>query len=446
MFAFLKCLYELNSDLVKNYFLTTEFNGDPMCDSEDNYLFKITIDPILIDQLLTIVIKLEQLEVLDQAPNYYWSFYQKNKPLNDSGDINILSTNTKVRRLGYFNLLIDFIKHEQKVPLVKMNKSFERYSAKEHIFADLNFYDNTKGVINLTKSGTSAKPYVELAEDMGILNKVNNVYSAGKSAKVFQEIQSDLQIKPSNQFKLLFFDRLFYLEKILEKDFLFIVVILELIFIQKTCSYTELKGDFQSAVLKKINNYFLNFGFSELARRKLVEIRNRISNWQKPEVYLEHVLMPRLNWMLDMEIIREENGNYILTEKGCLLFLNICCWYDIENSFILDPKEYLDRFIQHSFSNMENLELKMDESQLDQLKKEIEFCLDRSFEKFKTLAPNRTTASQAILYSKYFIFLNMKIPVEFKFIENYIIRNCKKKYIYKFQHQYGDGYIQLRKQ
>jgi len=74
----------------------------------------------------------------------------------------------------------------------------------------------------------------------------------------------------------------------------------------------------------------------------------------------------------------------------------------------------------------------------------IDYYLDERIIKFKTLAPNRTTLSQAINYTKYQIYINENVPIEYKFIENYIKEQSKEKYIFKYQHQYKDGYIQKR--
>ena len=68
--------------------------------------------------------------------------------------------------------------------------------------------------------------------------------------------------------------------------------------------------------------------------------------------------------------------------------------------------------------------------------------IDSSFALFKTLAPNRVTASQAVNYAKYKLYLNDKIKVGSEFILGRLSEKEQDKFIFKYQEQYQDGYIQ----
>ena len=122
---------------------------------------------------------------------------------------------------------------------------------------------------------------------------------------------------------------------------------------------------------------------------------------------------------------------------------HICCWYDLETAFIINPREYVNRFVQHSYAYSYDDSFNNEKNSIETLNTHIECYIDESFEIFKTLAPNRTTLSQAVNYTKYMIFLNHGVPVEYQYIVNYL-NNNKDKYIYKYQNQYKDGYIQKR--
>ena len=71
-------------------------------------------------------------------------------------------------------------------------------------------------------------------------------------------------------------------------------------------------------------------------------------------------------------------------------------------------------------------------------------CLENSFEIFKTLAPNRVTASQAANYTKYKLYMDDKIKVGYSFILNKLSEKEQDKFIFKYQEQYQDGYIQKK--
>jgi len=84
------------------------------------------------------------------------------------------------------------------------------------------------------------------------------------------------------------------------------------------------------------------------------------------------------------------------------------------------------------------------ESDFDKTQEKIVHYLKESFQYFSTLAPNRVTSSQAINYAKYKLYFFDKILVEYFTIVDYL--DCREQniFIYKYQSQYKDGYIQIK--
>ena len=84
---------------------------------------------------------------------------------------------------------------------------------------------------------------------------------------------------------------------------------------------------------------------------KIDTILNRIRKWEKAEVYLEHLIMPRLNWMLDFGIISFDNSNneYCTEKIGENLFSHLCIWNDINTEKIISPSKFLYSFNDSSF-------------------------------------------------------------------------------------------------
>ena len=106
---------------------------------------------------------------------------------------------------------------------------------------------------------------------------------------------------------------------------------------------------------------------------------------------------------------------------------------------------FLNRFAIQAFHEVyEGTEL-FNEYQVDHIRTRINIYLNDSFSFFKTLAPNRITASQGMMYVKYKLYFEESIKVDQHFIENYLKHEGKDQFIYKFQKQYGDGYIQKKK-
>ncbi|WP_198151459.1 hypothetical protein, partial [Formosa algae] len=191
---------------------------------------------------------------------------------------------------------------------------------------------------------------------------------------------------------------------------------------------------------------FNSFNRNRKVSNEINTVLKRILNWEKPEKYLEHVIMPRLNWMLDLNLIKLDRKNNVeITKIGDKLFENISIWNDINTKKVISPDSFLDRFMVHIFDDCYNNS--ETNSPID-----AEFILDKmygyikqSFGLFKTLAPNRVTFSQAANYTKYMLYLNDDIKVGYQFILNKLSEKDQDIFIFKYQEQYRDGYIQLKK-
>ena len=70
--------------------------------------------------------------------------------------------------------------------------------------------------------------------------------------------------------------------------------------------------------------------------------------------------------------------------------------------------------------------------------------LDQSFYFFRTLAPNRVTFSLFSYYIRYILFYNHSIVLDTEDIKKIFAKKEYSNYIYRFQEQYKDGYIQKR--
>ncbi len=436
-----------NSDIIIDYNLDLDYGEDyGYCDVPPNYCFNIFFNKEFFSDIQLAEFILEKIDTLDiKGADFYLQFLTEEVKIKDNKQLNILTTNTKVRRLGYFKALSEFIDHK-KVPVVSINKKFESYC---QVYSDeINSVDNNKGLVIETKSGISAKPYIDLAASLGYLTKVNNLYSSGKILKVFQVLKKQY-FDEGNIFFLNDFDKLFFLENILKNDFFYFKNLLEMISIKDETSYSEIISSFQSKLIDNLDEFIINTGFDSNRKitTQLKNIQKRIANWEKPNIYLEHVIMPRLNWMNDLGLIKLNAKNTIkLTPIGNRLFSHLCMWDDINTEKTISPNEFLDRFAVHLFDDCYNDEKTINPDDLDFILKRIYFHIRDSFNFFQTLAPNRVTASQAINYTKYKLYFEDKIKVEFKYIENKLSDKNQVDFIFKYQEQYQDGYIQLKKQ
>ncbi len=455
LYTLLRELYTLDKNLVIDYELHTNEGFEDwgsMCSVGEyfNYLFLIYIK-CSDNQLLTAV---ELLRSVNNSPpivsKYVAEEYIALKKFSDSKRINILNTNTKTRRLGYLKLLGKyFIKYPQS-PYSQFYKRYESFVIPYQ--RQLTESINSRGIVSANikgaANGSSARPYIELANSLGFVNALNKVATASKDFKVYVEILGNQKPVSENPFLLELFDKLFFGENILGKDFFYISILLEIIYIRHTTSFNDIKEVFQGVLIERLK-YFQQ-GYHDFRDKKVIEnikrIEERISSWEKPERYLEHVLMPRLNWLADLHLVqlpkaRKREVTVSITAKGNTFFECICDWYDLKFDWIINPDEFMDSYFPHIFATTFNIPPKNDlteQSIKDFILDQINACFDI----FRTMAANRVTLSQTVSYVQGKVLIELGIPISKKYLDNVIQNEFKDLFVYKFQLQFNDGYLQ----
>ncbi len=459
LFYFLDKLHTLNDSIVEEYWfeeIEDHLNSLKfgVQSTALTFTFKIQINEAFHDDLSFFKFLLEKdkrAPLSELLPIKKYLPYYQEKIYTDSS-LRILVTNTKVRRLGYLKLLTSLTNKHKQLDKVTIYKKFESIASQYE--KQLLFNKFTKGLIKITRTGNSAKPYIELAEDLGFLSYLNRIYSSGKFFKVYSRLQKEaIDISPKgtshehtkNIFELDKLDKLFFLEEILKNDFFYITSLIEIIFILNKTTESELRKVeknercfFQNFLLRKLED--LSNSLPQGERRKVQKIKIRVENWEKPKVYLEHVLMPRLNWLFDLGlIVLSEKSEINISKHGKTLIQHLSSWYDIAHGRIGSPSNFLNKFYIFMFDDVFYQTGGVMSSSLFENK--VESYLADCFRYFQTLAPNRVTASQAITYIRYKFYLTDDVIVEHNEIEEYL-RGEQKNYIFTFHRQYNDGYIQ----
>ena len=359
--------------------------------------------------------------------------------ISNYSEINTLTTNTKTRRLGYLKLLALFFTENEQVSKPIFASKFESFV--QDFKGELLQYKNSKGVIGKTHNGSSAEPYIDLADNLSIIKLSGNKYSPGKSFQVYLKCAN---IWTTDYFFVRQFDRMYFFYTIFYNDFFFLKTILESIYGLGYASYSTLRKKFYKYLLEKLNTINLK-NLARSTRSKNLRIEKRIKNWEKPEIYLEHILMPRLNWLFDLDLIElDKNLNIIHTQFGEILFANIKFW----DSALSKPLNDCTQIFEHDFLkiyrqifdnniNFQPLVLQ-NEQHIEFIKKLINSC----FEYFSTLAPNRVTLSQVDEYVKYNLYWEKNIILDTVKFRNLLKNKLSNSYIYKYFPKYKEGYIQ----
>jgi len=369
-------------------------------------------------------------------------FYDTENQVKDTFEVKILNSNTKTRRLGYLKILLKMFQEQSKIPLSKINNKFEKYCQDYNQF--LERHKNKKGNVIVTKTGNSANPYIELAVNLGLIHKAAGIYQIGKTGKVYNILKERIDNKTDNPFVFSKFDTAFFLELLLKEDYWLLYAILEQTAITPNIAYKYLKTDFKQILLTQIRQFIdeaQNYDSKKVLPLKIIE--RRINDWKKPEVYMEHVLMPRLNWLYDMEFIELKNDlSFSLTESGERLLYNLSAWSDIALHKIVSPLAYIDNYFMKIINFVFDLK-KQEYAKHNSIA--FNKCLEDSFLLFKTLAPNRITFSLFVSYTKQMLFWNSSEIIDTEDIRKYFESRQISDYIFKYQEHYKDGYIQIIK-
>ncbi|MDD6000594.1 MAG: hypothetical protein PUC50_00195 [Bacteroidales bacterium] len=323
---------------------------------------------------------------------------------------------------------------EQEYPVTRFNSKYEIFAS--NFEKSLLEYKNPKGLIKITKTGISASPYVELALGLELIVKNAFSYQLGKNGKVYNVLkhQIDCKVEQNNPFVLSTFDTVFFLEILLTKDYWFIFNILEKAVLIPNVSYTFLKGIFKQILLDE---------FKDLRRKYCVnkDIGDKIDRWSENDTYMEHILMPRLNWLYDMNLILlKKDLSFTPTDYGISLFESLSKWNYYAGHIITSAEEYVKKYYLQSINKVFDFNKKVfnfaNDSDI------LNMYLDECFDLFKTLAPNRTTFSLFAKFSKMMLFFKHSIVIDEDEIKALFESELNTQYIFRYQKQYKDGYLQ----
>lgn len=414
------------------------------------YQIPISVDAIDNQFLATLSVNqytITQLKFLDR---YYdlidwhgWQEFGKHVNLR-LNEIKTISVQTKVRRLAYIKMILSMFEDSNYYPDNIFTKKVE-LEANRHD-NDLQHYANNKGKIDITKTGNSSKPYIETAMALQLLYFQNNAYKISKYGKILLVLNNRLTASTNNYFELSKFQKAYFLFFILQTDGFYLWILLDLINLQgNKTTLKELKKEFQTYALSQLKFVLKSSEIPTTNKNEIVAKIKRIKEWKKPESYLEHIIDPRINWLFDLNIIDSNDyaKNIIsLSPEGMILLNCLSVYTDIfmEKYTILGQLRCMDYF------NLINEMYDIGAQQVDD--EDIELInqyISESFFLFKTMAPNRVTASQAMLYTCFMMLFKEKKIVNFCTIDQYLNSKKNTQFIFDWYKTEQDGSIRRKK-
>ena len=321
----------------------------------------------------------------------------------------IEGTNTQTRRLAYLTAIVSALRHEsfsRQFLLTKLVQWNEEHKG------DLEKYLVKTGEVRRNSAGAH---YLELTTKLGIITPIAGAYRVTRIGLVLYELIQRYK-RNDNPFVLNDVEKIFYTYQLLGRDADMLLTIMDHIAQAEESSLSQLQKSFQKDFLRRLEQKS-PVCQDESVRQRLLERRIEVSDkWMKPELYAEHLVPPRLNWLLDLGFLKQNEfrrHHYVFGAKGTDLLSAIptlecgSFHHDITERWLASEYwEIAARTLAHIESQV--YWERIDEEQKCNLAKPL---LLEIFEVFRYSSVPKVSLTQALLYLGIRILLDHKIIV-----------------------------------
>lgn len=223
------------------------------------------------------------------------------------------STNTQTRRLAYITIFISTLS-KGSLPEKVLLSRIARWSHENQ--ENLSRYWTQTGYVNSNRRNSAGARYLELARNLGLITPISGEYRLTRVGLALNALKKEHQDTP---FVLTNAERLFYMYLLLEKDADVLLTILDRIRSQPDIRLSSLQKTYQQDFIERLNLKG-RLVQDERLKKELLDRRMRIElNWKKKARYVEHIVPPRLNWLLDLGLLDTkvfQHHQYHLTDCG----------------------------------------------------------------------------------------------------------------------------------
>lgn len=358
---------------------------------------------------------------------------------------NSIITNTKVRRLGYF---LQVVKEIGKSSLGENAVIARLTSWSETNINLLEQHIDSTGTVKKSPKDTSAHRYLSCASNIGLMDTIGGECKLTKYGKVLLSLMDRTSFSP---FSLTLTEACFLLNRLLLLDSDYLVPILQFLDEHGECDLSTLQKQFRNIVLSWLE-VKLRYFFTREAESKneILRAENRIKSWTKPEKYVEHIVPPRVHWLLDLQLldwmVYKKQSKFALATEGKTFFSHL---RKVQNYAHVDrtwlENDYFKSFLEAFLPNTGMVLF----SALDR-KKQRAIVLDfieRCLGIFRTTELLRIAASQFLYYTCVNLSVIDKISCGFDNLKqwlNEISADSKASYYFYWSAQQDDGHITRR--
>ncbi len=265
-----------------------------------------------------------------------------------SNSLLYITIKTQVRRIKYFTVALKYLSH---VGLQKqiLNEMLLKWSKSNH--SSFESYISPSGEISLSEGKTfsnSLKAYYHALKEFNLIIEQGNFVLPTKRGEVLIILLDYIKKESTediNSYSLNCIEQSYFLTILFESDYDIIFLTLQMLNnfpSRKLDFYLSL---FQEAYLKRLEHKLVNYKIVEGSN--ILETKKRVLSWRSPKRYSEELMPPRLNWLIDLNLVRYRlnNGYYELTSKGKYFFETITT----ENS---SEREYFTYDVDFSASSL----------------------------------------------------------------------------------------------
>lgn len=300
-----------------------------------------------------------------------------------------------------------------------------------------------------TKSTTSFEHYIHLLQSFGLLHRTGNIITTtrlGSILNLFSKETTSILALNDNE-------RIFYILHIFNLDADALLLLLSILFkMEEGISQKNILVLFKEYMTERINvkRDYANTTATEKIRDWYLKIT---TGWEKPEIYAEHLLVPRLEWIAELGFVKiTKSGsqtNYKLSQNGAKFYESIPI---LENSNVRDVNEswLRNNIVSTSVRVLPNknqaeissFPMLSEIGKAQVLGKQIE----AAFKIIDTSGALRISLYPTFLYISTNLFVENKLILEFSvladFLKNPISFNSK-KYFIKESARITESYITI---
>lgn len=319
-------------------------------------------------------------------------------------------TNTKTRRLAYLTAMVGCLRRES-LSLQRLLTLLGKWN-KDHANSLQHYYVET-GELTFTKHHTAISRYIDLAISLGIITSLAGVYRNTRTGLVLGTLVEQYGLT-SNPFFLTAPERLYYTYQILKNDADILLTIVNRITNQPSITLSELQDTFQRDFLDRLEQK-LKLCSDELIRRQLLDRISEVHReWKKPKKYAEHIVPPRLNWLLDLLLLDVEKfkkHQYSLSESGQSFFSTLPTLHGLSDV----TSDWIDTdFWKGAAKVFNNRKSWVQWQRMSNLKRRdvLSVLLPDTFKAFRYTFVPKVSASQSLLY------LSIRLIIDYGILAN----------------------------